>query len=325
MNSSRLPYSTEPTPLIKLPSVAGYDNVYVKDESIHRGGTFKDRLARAAIARYAPGTTFGAISYGNTAFSFAQLIAELRTEGIDYHFVAFVPSHLRKWRFGPSTSGTTLSGDAIINLLSRHVHIIRLDLSARIYDDRDLEETARAAGVPCDNFVNVTEGIDIPAYVDIAKEAVSQMGHPPDICIVQYGAGILSNEVMDYLHEVGDSIVVPISVPNPNSLARMLYGPIWLDTYTLRKHGVARSRHKSPDRTGRTRKSYPVFRTMEKQISTGLELARRFNLRCEPSGAAGLGFLPMIGRFLHDKSLESPSVLLINTGSGIDAMMGVLE
>jgi hypothetical protein len=52
----------------------------------------------------------------------------------------------------------------------------------------------------------------------------------------------------------------------------------------------------------------------------GLELAKDFGLSSEPSGCAGLGFLAQSG------SVDSPTIdpdatiLLVNTGNGIDGL-----
>lgn len=313
-----------PTPLLKLPPVGRFGAVYVKDESVHAGGTFKDRLARAAFSLYPEGTTFGAISYGNTAFSFSRLVAAHAAEGRRYYFVAFVPDKFSDWSLGPSTLGTVLAGKEILESLSKSSYVVPVDLSARTYDDVALRETAESAGVPVDRFVNVTEGVEVPAYVDIIKEAVAQLGRPPDVCIVQFGAGILCNEIRDHLQDLRCGEVVAISVPRFDSLARMLYGPIWVDATTLTRVGVAASRHASPDRTGRCRVSYNVHRVDEYQIEEGLRLAKCFGLTAEPSGTAGLGFLAYLPAVLRHRISDEATILVLNTGNGIDAIAATL-
>lgn len=307
----------KPTPLVRLPAVAGYRNVYLKDESVHPGGTFKDRLSHRALARYAPSTTFGAISYGNTALSFVRSLAS------DEHrrrFIAFVPEGLSEWTFGPSTSGATVSGREIYDFLATRADVVTVRLDEGVLDDVALKRLARFAGFELRDFVNVTEGVNVPAYVDIIREATEQLGRVPDFTLVQFGAGILCNEIVDFHNEAGHGKVIPFSVPNPESRAKMLYGPIWLDTVELQKTGSALSRHSSPDRTGQARAPYLVHKLTEPMVEEGLALAREFGLSAEPSGSAGLGFLAQLSTACRQGLDRDASILLINTGNGIDAL-----
>lgn len=306
-----------PTPLIRLPAVAGFRNVYVKDESVHPGGTFKDRLALKALARYPASATFGALSYGNTAASF------VRNMDADEHrrrFIAFLPENLSEWTFGPTTSGSTISGRQIYDFIASQVDVVRVPLDAGVLDDAALYGLMRSAGLHAPEFVNVTEGVDVPAYVDIIREATAQLGTVPDFTLVQFGAGILCNEISDFHQEVGCGQVIPFSVATAESRAKMLYGPIWLDTAELRRSGSALSRHRSPDRTGRAREPYRVYELTEPMVNQGLALAREFGLRAEPSGSAGLGFLASLPSACVRIIDPEATILLINTGNGIDSL-----
>jgi hypothetical protein len=308
----------DPTPLIRLPQIGIYRNIFIKDESVHCGGTFKDRLARVALSRSAPATTFGAISYGNTAVSFARL---LETDFEDRCFIAFVPEGFEEWSMGPSTAGSTISGRAIIEYLAARVHVVPVPLNDGILDDQRLMEAARRSNIDVANFVNVTEGVDVPAYVGIIREAAEQLGRVPDISIVQFGAGILCNETIDFHRVAGHGNVIPISVPTPHSRARMLYGPVWLDTDELQRTGTSFSRHRSPDRVGQIRRPYAVHEVTERMIDDGLALARQFGINAEPSGSAGLGFLAHLPESLRPEVDRDATILLINTGNGIDALL----
>lgn len=112
--------------------------------------------------------------------------------------------------------------------------------------------------------------------------------------------------------------MVPLSVANPDSLARMLHGPIWLDTEQLGRNGIALSRHRSPDRTGATREPYSVYEVSEGEIRLGLEIARLEGLSAEPSGVVGLGVLHRLEELVPGLRREEDLVLVINTGNGID-------
>jgi threonine dehydratase len=307
------------TPLRKLPHLAGIENLFVKDESVHPTGTFKDRLTNAALQRYPPGTTFGAISYGNTAISFALAIREAGAANSQYRFVAFVPQDLPKWELGPSSQGAHLSGAQILEFLSIYATVVPIDLSRKIFDEEDLLERARASDSTVRDLVNVTEGLDEPAYVGIIREAVEQLGFVPDYCLIPFGAGILCNEIIDFLGPENADSVIPLSVPNRDSLARMLYGPIWVDTERLRRNGVALSRHCPTDHPETMRKPYLVRAVSEEQVMRGLARAEKTGLSAEPSGSVGLGVLDMLPNWVEGFDPKQDSVLVVNTGNAIDA------
>lgn len=286
---------------------------------MHPAGTFKDRLAVAALQRYPPGTTFGAISYGNTAISFARSIREAGASNSQYRFVAFVPQDLPKWELGPSSQGAHLSGAQILEFLSTYATVVPVDLSEKVFDEEDLLERARAADSTVSELVNVTEGLDEPVYVGIIREAVNQLGFVPDCCLVPFGAGILCNEIIDFLDSSNTGSVIPLSVPNQNSPARMLYGPIWVDTERLRREGVALSRHYPSDHSGSMREPYRVRAVNEKQVMRGISRAKKVGLSAEPSGSVGLGVLDMLPNWVEGFDPKQHSVLVINTGNAIDA------
>jgi hypothetical protein len=260
------------------------------------------------------------ISYGNTALSLA-LELERRRSGLadppDRYGCALVPAGLSEWTLGPSSAGTTLSGERVVDRLRAVLDVVELAPGGGLIDDDGVVALARTCRPHARQVVNLTEGIAIPAYVGIIAEAVEQLGRPPDVCLVPFGAGILCNEIMDYLRDY-QTVVVPLSVPRADSLARMLYGPYWLDVAELARNGVAYSRHRSPDPTGARRHPYRVYEVREHEILRGLERAANLGISAEPSGAVGLGILdrlPALVPALQPDSL----VLVLNTGNGIDS------
>lgn len=319
MNNTMVMPSSVATPLVPLGRVGRHAQVFLKDESVHPTGTFKDRLSSAAIASSNRSVLFGSISYGNTAVSFARACAKVPWA----NFVAFVPPDFATWTFGPSSTGNFVTGrDFVEKIRSYGSAVLEADLSRAILGDDELSRLAFDAGLlNGKNFVNVTEGLESPAYGPIASEAIEQLEAPPDICVVQFGAGILANEIRDVFARVSSqTVVVPISTPEPRSLARMLYGPIWLDVSSLKVTGVGMSRHASPDRTGTSRDPYAVYMVSESQIACGLRIARDFGISAEPSGSAGLGFLDALEMVVPKYDPEADRVLVINTGNGIDRL-----
>jgi threonine dehydratase len=305
--------------LLKCPPINGLRRIYIKDESVNPTGTFKDRLIEKAMATSGVAATLAAISYGNTALSLAFHLERLRLRDARTPAMlgcVLVPPGLKRWSLGPSTNGTMLSGGDLIRRLKRTLEVVEIGEGSGVLTDADVEAVVHSRLPMSRTVVNLTEGLDTPAYVDIAVEAVEQLGVPPDVCLVPFGAGILCNETRDYLSRFG-SRVVALSVARPDSLARMLYGPYWVDVDELWRTGVALSRHGRVDRTGAVRVPYSVYRVDESDIELGLERATAIGLSAEPSGVVGLGFLdrlPAIG-----VNVESdPLILVINTGNGID-------
>lgn len=304
------------TPLIHLEGFEGCTNLFIKDESVNPNGTFKDRLSSRALDRYGADVTFGVISYGNTAISLSRAISQDSLHRA-VELVVFVPRNFENWSLGPSNQGTYLSGKTILEELKLSSTTVSVELDRELRDS-DLHSLAKAAGLTGSRFVNITEGLDIPAYVDIIIEVIAQLGRPPDVCVVPFGAGILCNEIKDYLNRLGHGVVVPISVASPTSLARMLYGPMWLDIELLRETGITSSRHRSPDRTGAERQPYPVFLVSEDEILNSLELTKRVGISAEPSGSAGLGILNRLNEICPSIDRERDTIVVINTGNGID-------
>ena len=307
------------TPLRLVENVGGHGPIWIKDESVHRGGTFKDRLAEGSIKEYRTGAVFGSISYGNTARSFTLACREHPSAD----FVAFVPSGFDLWELGPSTSGRIVRGEEIRSeLRALGAHVIEINLGAQYWSDGALAALAKAHGALDGRpFVNVTEGIHRPCYAAIFTEALEQLPEAPRVCICQFGAGILANEGLDVFEKQSTgTAVVAVSTPDPQSIARMLYGPIWVDVQPLESAGVALSRHASPDRTGAERRSYPVYRISEAEVRNGVDVAAVLGLSAEPSGAAPLGFLDRLDDIVEGYRRGVDSVLVINTGNGLDVV-----
>ena len=311
--------SRAPTPLRYLPTIAGLDRVYVKDESQNPSGTFKDRLIEQAIQSSTPGTVLASISYGNTAFSLAFHLDGLKNPSLDLRGCVLVPEDWNTWRLGPSTSGNTVTGDDLRRRLEKSLTVISLPLDGPVLSDGDIAALVSERVPGRVQVRNITEGLEVPCYVEILREAVGQLGAVPDVCLVPFGAGILCNEAKDFLAGSGCHVVA-LSVGRRDSRAHMLYGPIWVDVETLESQGVALSRHRSPDPTGAVRVPYPVHCVQEREVLSGLTRARELGLSAEPSGSVGLGVLERLADLVPECKPGS-SVLVINTGNGIDSMV----
>ena len=317
------------TPIVRLKNLFGVSNLIMKDETKNPTHTFKDRLAyemiRPTIEKINNNQnfekiTFGSISYGNTAFSmgyYCQMLNQQFGKEI-VKAVAFVPPEIVHKPFGPDTEGTKVGVKKVLSKIAETCEIIEIDLKAQIYREKDLEKIAKKNDKVLDKFGDITEGLDRPAYVDIIIETIKQMKEAPDYAIVPFGAGILCNEVIDYINDNKLKIkVVPVSTGNPETIAIMLYGPIWVDTESLLKNGQGWTKHDEKDRKGRTRKPYLVFHVDDKEILDALKILKKNNITAEASGASGFAILHRLKEIDPKFDSEKHSVLVINTGNGL--------
>ncbi len=308
-----------PTPLYRVRSVRAFSRLFVKDESANLCGTFKDRLSARAVAEAPRDTTFAVISYGNTAVSLAREIWRTNEQlGSQHRLMVVTPHQWSSWILGPASTGSSLAAGDVLAWLSKRATVVELDLSEQLLDDAALRDLAGWVGLPTERFSNITEGLDVPAYVPIIEEAVDQIGSVPDVCLVPFGAGILANEVHDYLRACGHGVLVALTVAEQDSPARMLYGPLWVDHHLLIQEGRSWSRHRSPDRAGRRRDPYPVWRVSRDEVTEGVTFAAWEGLSAEPSGAVGFGVLNRLPEMVDGYDPSTSVTLVINTGNGID-------
>jgi len=317
------------TPIVGLKNLFGVVNLFMKDETKNLTYTFKDRLAYEMIRPTIEAInnnqnfdkiTFGSISYGNTAFSmglFCHKLNQLYGQEI-VKAVAFVPPEIVHKPFGPDTDGTIVGTKTVLSKIAETCDIIEIDLKAQIYREKDLEKIAKKNGKVLDKFVDITEGLDRPAYVNIIIEAIEQLKETPDYAIVPFGAGILCNEVIDYINDNKlKTKVIPVSSGNPETIAIMLYGPIWVDTESLLKSGQGWTKHDKKDRKGRIRKPYLVYHVDDKEILDAMKILKNNKITAEASGASGFAILHKLKEIDPNFDSKKHSVLVINTGDGL--------
>ncbi|MBS3089140.1 PLP-dependent lyase/thiolase [Candidatus Pacearchaeota archaeon] len=317
------------TPLVKLKSLFGVSNLFMKDETKNPTHTFKDRLAYEMIRPTIEAInnnqnfdkiTFGSISYGNTASSmghYCKKLNQLYKKEI-VNAVAFVPPEIVYKPFGPNTEGITVAAKEVLRKISENCEIIEIDLKAQIYREKDLEKIAKKNHKVLDKFVDITEGLNRPAYVNIIIEAIEQLKKIPDYVIVPFGAGILCNEIIDYIEDNKlITKVIPVSSGNPETIAIMLYGPIWVDTESLLKKGSGWTKHDKTDRKGRIRKPYLVYHVDDDEIINAMKVLKQNSITAEASGARGFAILHRLNKIDSGFDSKKHSVLVINTGNGL--------
>ena len=317
------------TPLIKLKNLFGITDLFMKDETKNPTHTFKDRLAyemiRPTIEAIAKNKkfkkiTFASISYGNTAFSMGRYCRELNRlyKKEIAKAVAFVPPEIVNKPFGPNTEGKIVRAKDVLNKIAESCAIIEIDLKKQTYREKDLKKIAEENNLILDEFMDITEGLDRPAYVNIIIEAIKQLQDAPDYVIVPFGAGILCNEIIDYINDKKlKTKVIPVSSGNPKTIAIMLYGPIWVDTKSLLKNGSGWTRHDKKDKKGRVRKPYLVYHVADKEIRAAMKTLNKNIITAEASGASGFAILPRLKSIDRNFDPKKHSVLVINTGNGL--------
>jgi threonine dehydratase len=321
------------TPLNKCSGLFGIDSLFVKDETKNPTHTFKDRLAYEAVrpivetinsGQTVTKTTFASISYGNTAYSMAYYSALLNQEAEKKiaSMVAFIPPSLKNKPFGPNTEGAVISPDVYLKKMFdslSSIDFIEVDLTTQIYESDDLEKIARAHNLATGDFTDITEGLNRPAYVSIIIEAIErQLKFAPDYAIVPFGAGILCDEIIDYVADNElPTKVIPVSSGNPDTIAIMLYGPIWVNTKELLEKGAAMTRRKVPDKKGRTRDQYRVYHVSDDEILYAMKILHDERIGAEASGASGFALLPRLKEIDPCFNSNKHSVLVINTGNGL--------
>jgi threonine dehydratase len=318
------------TPVTEHAGLFGIQKLFLKDETKNPTFTFKDRLAYEMVRPIAESvsananfrkTTFGSISYGNTAFSmgyYTNFFNKAADETL-VNAVCFLPPSLKEKTYGPNTEGTRIAVEKILKKIKEKCTIIEIDLKKQIYRSNDLERIARENGVVLDEFIDITEGLSRPAYVNIIIEAIEQqLKFAPDYVIVPFGAGILCNEIIDYVNDKKlKTKVIPVSSGDPNTIAIMLYGPIWVDTESLLKKGSGWTRHEDIDKKGRKREPYLVHHIADGEILSAMEILKQNNISAEASGASGFALLPRLKNIDPEFDSENHSVLVINTGNGL--------
>ncbi len=317
------------TPLAPMHNMFGVRELWMKDESKNPTKTFKDRLAyemvRPILELYKSGdkltkTTFASISYGNTAKAMGYYSDMVnRIVGDVTKSIAFVPPGLVRKKFGPDIQGNIVPVSTVLANISEHCNIVPIDLKKKIYRTQDLKELAEEHKVLEGQFIDITEGLNRPAYVNIIIEAIEQqLKYSPDYIIVPFGAGILCNEIIDYINDHHlHTKVIPVSSGNPQTIAVMLYGPIWVDAESLKKKGWGWTRHDKRDRKGRARAPYRVYHVSDIEIKKTMEILHGQRVEAEPSGVSGFAILSRLHKI--DKSFDPKkhSVLVINTGNGL--------
>lgn len=162
-----------PTPLRQNSSIqkeTGIDQLYIKDESAHPHGTWKDRRSQAIIEKVRDewAETLAIITAGNAGYSLGHY-AQDTTKNV----VAIVDNHL---------------SDTITQRLRQVcAQVLKIDLSKKILNSADIIELVQN-GNTRRRILDVTNGFH-EAYETIIVELAMQLPKPPDYIFCPVGSG----------------------------------------------------------------------------------------------------------------------------------------
>jgi threonine dehydratase len=179
------------TPLTKIVQLCGRykcDNVYVKDESKNRHGTFKDRRNDALLRQHAPReiVIFVHITNGNSGYSLGQYVQASSKAYCERPVVNVIDRKTPK---------------KIKEMLESCSDVVEMDLSKGLVTDDELRKIARKVTEyegPEDNIVVVENYRFKDGYGKIVheiKEQLDREGKKPDYIFCPVGGGELASEI----------------------------------------------------------------------------------------------------------------------------------
>jgi len=302
------------TPTKKI-DIKGFENVFVKDDSVNPTGTHKDRMAWEIVCQYrnfliakkmglVKGTLpqFSIISSGNAAISLAYFLKKY---------------NLPK----PKILIDDNTPKKIVNYLKRqYCEIYITELAEK---PLNFEEILKLTNNPTGFDITSNEALD-PHTIFYDWMSFEIINQAPDYVLVPFGTGSLyeniCNIIKEELWKVGKKDprlkidinrlrkchIIGTTVNRPNSKAYMLYSPHlpftqfnaqWLNFY--KKFGYMGEKSN-------------VYIVSEEAIEEAFEVLNSQGINCEYSGAAGLAYL------LENKTKlpKDKKYLVVNTGKG---------
>jgi len=300
------------TPTFRI-QVAGFGNVWIKDESINKySGTHKDRLAWEVVVLYRdlliaqkngrlkkPLPQFSIISSGSAALAIGRMLCAYGLPKLK----VLVDDNLD---LGIQQA-----------IATSHCEIFKADLCKKELNPQEiLKLTCNPDGF--DLTSNRGISLDIGNFDWMSYEIINES---PSFVFLPFGSGFVFTKLMEIVKNTvrtpdgdkryrGDISTLPFcnfmgaSTLNSASIADKLYSPFlpfakinedWMRFY--------RAAAFCGERTG----IYPVE---EKFFTRAMNIAIEQNISCEPSGIAGLALLLQ----MQDSLPKDQKILIVNTG-----------
>jgi len=302
------------TPTIKI-DVPGFNNVWIKDESVNPSGTHKDRMAWEIAVTY-------------REFLLAKLRGQIdgrlpSMSIISSGSAAFaIQNQLRKYKL-PNLrvlADIHLRSDILKKLREVGCEIYQVDLSKKALGSREI---LALTNNPNGFDITSSEALD-PATRFYDWLSYEILNSSPDYCFVPFGTGTLFENILNVnKREVSEEEHDPrfrgsiealrncnfcgATTNNPNTKADKLYSPhlpfAHFDEQWMRLYRSAG--YCGPDSN--------VYLVQEKFLEEAMDLATAQNINCEYSGIAGLALLLQ----LKEQIPADKKILIVNTGKSV--------
>jgi len=303
-------FPATPTYKIKVP---GFENVWLKDESVNPTGTHKDRMAWEMVVTYrdfllakkrgqfkGPLPKMSIISFGSAAIAIQTMLRKYRLPNLKVLYD-------RKF----------MEPQALKFLKKIGCELYETDLSKKPLNWREILILTHNR----DGFdITSNEALDPTTrfYDWMSYEVIN---NSPDYCFIPFGTGnlyenilnITKKEVSTKNHDPrfkGDVEILRkcnflgVTTNNPNSKADKLYSPhlpfVHYDEQWIRLYRLA----------GFCGPESDVHLLKEEYLDEAMELAESQGINCEPSGIAGLALMLQ----MKDELPRDKKMLIINTG-----------
>jgi len=303
-------FPASPTFKIKVP---GFDNVWLKDESVNPTGTHKDRMAWEMVVTYRDfllakkrrrfnGSLphLSIISFGSAAISIQSILRKYHLPNlkilIDRKFIE--PKDLKFLRklgceiYETDLAKKPFSWREILTLThNRNGFDITsneaLDPTTRFYDWMSYEVINSS---PDYIFIPFGTGNLYENILNVNKREVSTKFHDP-----RFKGSVATLRKCNFLGATTN---------NPNSKADKLYSPhlpfVHYDEQWIRLYRTA----------GFCGPQSDVHLLKEEYLDEAIEIAKVQKINCEPSGISGLALMLQ----LRDKLPKNKKMLIVNTG-----------
>lgn len=306
-------FPATPTYRLKFP---GYKNIWLKDESANPTGTHKDRMAWELVCQYRhfleakqrgiirnPLPQFSMISSGNAALA--------------------VSTAFKKYNLPPLKLlvDITTKPHIVEYLKQNHCEVYFTDLSIKKLDFKDI---LRLTHNPHGFDVTSNDALDRHTifYDWLSFEIIN---HDPDYIICPFGTGELYENICNVLKReaqksktfdprlkinpkrLGYTHVIGATSNRADTIADKLYAPHLPFTHFNEQWlGFYRNLGYIGQKSG-------VYVVQERYIKRAFDWLTHQDIRCEPSGAAGLAYLMQNGHHIP----KTKKIVVVNTGKGL--------
>lgn len=299
------------TPTYKI-KVAGFSNVWIKDESKNLTGTHKDRMAWEIVVTYrdfllakrrkqtsGPLPAMSIISSGSAAIAIQTMLKKYKLPDLKVLVDVSIDSKILKC------------------LKNLGCEVYKIDLSKKVLGP---EEILKLTHNPTGFDITSDESLEPTTrfYDWMSYEIIN---NSPDYCFIPFGTGHLyenilninKQEVASRKHDprFGGDVAklrkcnfIGATTNNAKSKADKLYSPHLPFTHFDEQW------MKSYRRAGFCGSKSDVYVIEEDYLDEAIKIARSQRIDCEPSGIAGLALMIQ----MKDKLPKNKKMLIVNTG-----------